>query len=154
MRSDYYLLIVYHGRSQKPLLSARYYFDKLLIEKTTKGSPNVGVDHPVFSNTLTLDKFKQGEIFLSDRLSGNHFNTIYRRYRTYIHALFYSELRLRNNNCNYIIMARKEKQDKLLTNYLKWVLKLLASQTTKKKNTGFYWVILKKINPKSKCLFY
>ena len=139
LQTDYYLLIVYHKKTKTPLLSARYYFDKSLIHSYLKGDADIISNELLFWNVLDLDKFKQGDIFLSDRLSANHSSSIYRKHRTYIHTLFYSELCARNKTCKYVIMARKEKQEKLLANYLRWGLKIVGLTTLKEKE---HWILL------------
>ena len=72
MQSDYYLIIVYDKKSNTPLLSARYYFDKSVIANCLKGDDN----EIVLTDILNLNNFKQGELFLIDRMSGNKNNTV------------------------------------------------------------------------------
>jgi len=133
MQSNYYLIIVYDKKSNTPLLSARYYFDKNLIAKCIKGDNNDN------SPILNLNKFDEGELFLIDRMSANNNNIIYRKYRNYIHLLFYSQLYICNKNAKFIAMARKEKFEKLLTKYIRLGLNIIG--TTKHLGKE-HWVLL------------
>lgn len=137
MEGEYYLLIVYHKKSGVPLLSARYYFGTDLIAKVIKGD-TVNYNKETHFNALNIKESARGSLFLADRLSANVSSSIYRRYRKYIHSLFYSELKAQNRRCNYIIMARKEKRDKLLSNYLGWGLKTVGIT---KHNGRDHWIL-------------
>lgn len=85
MKSDYYLIIVYHKTQKIPLLSARYFFDKSVIANCSKGDSNSENQQNNLKNPLNLNQFKENEVFLIDRLSGNINSSIYRKYRNYIH---------------------------------------------------------------------
>jgi len=134
MQSDYYLIIVYDKKSNTPLLSARYYFDKSVIANCLKGDDN----EIVLTDILNLNNFKQGELFLIDRMSGNKNNSVYRKNWGYIHLLFYIELYIRNRHCTFLAMARKERFEKLLAKYLK--LGLEAVGTVKHKGKE-HWIL-------------
>lgn len=131
MKSDYYLILIYDRKSHTPLLSARYYFDKAVINKYLKG------DHS--ENTFNINKFKEGKIFLIDRMSGNNYSSIYRQNWNYIHLLFYSKLLKQNYDCKFIAMARKEKYEKLLAKYLRLGLRIVGAT---KHNGQEHWILL------------
>ncbi|PBQ34661.1 hypothetical protein CNR22_23755 [Sphingobacteriaceae bacterium] len=132
MQSDYYLVIVYDKKTNTPLLTARYYFEKEAILKCLQGDEN---------GTLALNPYlyNENELFLSDRLSGNTSSKIYRRYRNYIFLLFYKEIIRRNNCCKFILMARKQPQEKLLSKYLRLGLDVKGSNVHKGKA---HWILL------------
>ena len=134
MQSDYYLVIVYDKRLNIPLLTARYYYDKSTISKSLSGDNNIDT-----KNILNLETIQDGHIFLSDRLSGNPNSSEYRRHRQYIFLLFYVEILLRNKGKQFILMARKEKYDKLLNKYLQIGLQIIGSNTHKGKE---HWILL------------
>lgn len=117
MLSEYYLTVIYDKRSGVPLLTSRYYFNKQIIERTLRGDDNIT---PEFSSGAhkEISEFREGDLFLADRLSGNVSNSVYRRSRAYIFLLYYSELFKHNPRRKFIIMARKERSDKLLKKYL------------------------------------
>ncbi|MEO6902056.1 MAG: hypothetical protein ABI315_02780 [Bacteroidia bacterium] len=139
MTSDYYLVIVYHKKSNIPLLSARYYFDKRLIYKYLKGD----YGQPDSEKSIDLKQYQNGEVFLADRLSGNITNYIYTKHRNYIFSLFYSEVLNRNQNCHLILMARSEQQEKLLTKYLRIGFNIIGSTMHYGKK---HWVVICDLN--------
>ncbi len=139
MKSEYYLVVVYDQNLNMPLLSARYFFDKTLIEKSLKGDDNINHLQTDLSGKLNLNDFKEGEIFLADRLSGNVYNSTYRQNRNYIFSLFYAEILTYNKNRSLILMARKEKHDKLLKKYLRLNFNIIGSIIHKGKE---HWIIL------------
>ena len=139
MVSDYYLVVVYDKKSGLPLLTARYYFDRSVIARCLAGDESQETRQENFSDSFDLAKLKEGEIFLADRLSGNTGSSVYRRYRNYIFLLFYSEILLRNKACKFILMARKEKHEKLLKKYLSLGLKVIGSNRHKEKE---HWILL------------
>lgn len=112
MKSEYYLVLVYDAQKNSPLLTARYYYDADTIYKSLKG------DNYHHSTMDLSPDFFQRPIFLADRLSANVTNTMYRQFRTYIFTMFYTEIFKHTQNSSFIIMARKEKGDKLLRKYL------------------------------------
>ncbi len=135
MISDYFLVVVYDKKRNTPLLSARYYFDRLVISKCLRGDEK----NEAVTELLDKYKFENLELFLSDRLSGNVNSPIYRIYRSYIFLLFYLQILIHNRNCKFILMARKEKHDKLLKKYLNLGLNTIGS--TKHKDRD-HWVLL------------
>lgn len=114
MKSEYYLVIVYDKASNTPLLSARHYFDKSSIAKFIKGDDDLETKLSDFNPA----SFPDGKLFLADRLSGNISSSIYRRYRSNIFSLYYSELVNKNKNCTLLLMVRKEIHNKQLSKYL------------------------------------
>lgn len=136
MRSDYYLIIIYNKKSNTPLLSARYYYDKSVIANCLKGDKDSyeGTTTDLF-NPINLP---EEDVFLIDRMSGNKNNSAYRKNWTYIHLLFYIELYLHNKNRRFLAMARKERFDKLLTKYLKLGLEVVGVVKHKGKE---HWVL-------------
>jgi|GEM_PF-2014404 hypothetical protein len=132
MQTDYFLIVVYHKKTNTPLLTARYYFDKELIAKYIKGEE----DKPP---VLNLDTFKHNQIFLIDRMSANNHSETYRHHRNYIHALFYLQLFMHNKNCKFIAMARKEKYEKLLSKYIRLGLNIVGITKHQGKE---HWVLL------------
>ncbi len=138
MKSEYYLVIVYDKISNVPLLSARYYFDKSVIIKYLQGDNNSESTQKDWGETMNLYNFKEGEIFLVDRLSGNISSSVYRKNRKYIYLLFYSEILTRNKNCKIILMARRVKYEKLLTKYLHLGFNIVG---TKIHNGKEHWIL-------------
>jgi hypothetical protein len=136
MKSDYYLVVVYDKRTTIPLLTARYYFEKSLIDKSIKGEEN----NDNGENNLTKNiNWKNGKVFLADRLSGNISSSVYRKYRNYIFSLFYSEIINYNKNCHLILMARSEPHEKLLTKYLRLGFNIIGSTIHKGKK---HWIVI------------
>lgn len=138
MESEYYLIIIYDKKSNTPLLSARYYFDKSVIARCLKGDYLQESKAPDPENTLNIHAFKEEELFLLDRLSGNTHCSKYRRHRNYIYLLFYSEILRHNKNCKFVLMARKEKYEKLLTKYIRLGLNIAGSTKHKGKE---HWIL-------------
>lgn len=145
MKLEYYLIIVYHQKSEIPLLSARYYFDRNLIIKILKGDAENSKKETDL-HISDIKEFEAGRLFLADRLSANVSSSLYRSHRKYIHSLFYSELKAQNKKCSYIIMARKEKREKLLSNYLGWGLKTIGITTHNGKD---HWILFGNFKHKS-----
>ena len=145
MKTNYYLIIIYDKKLNTPLLTARYYFYKSLILKYLKGddanfnTDNSEVNPSASDNILNLNKFKEGELFLIDRLSGNNNCSICRKNRNYVHLLFYLELLTYNKHCKFIVMARKEKFEKLLAKYLRLGLRVVGTAMHMGKE---HWVLL------------
>lgn len=139
MKSDYYLIIIYDKKSNIPLLTARYYFDKSVITKYLKGDDIPAQEPAVKADSLNIDKFKEGEIFLIDRMSANNNCSTYRQCRNYIHLLFYLELVTRNKGCKIIAMARKEKYEKLLAKYHRLGLGVVGA--TRHKSVE-HWILM------------
>jgi hypothetical protein len=137
MESEYYLVVVYDKKSKIALLSARYHFNKSIITKVLQGDGDA--EKSTHEHNLNLERFKEHEIFLADRLSGNTHSALYRRYRDYIYLLLYSEILNHNKNCKYILMARKEKHEKLLTKYLRLGANIAGSTTHKGKE---HWILI------------
>jgi hypothetical protein len=133
MTSEYYLVVVYEQNSNIPLLSSRYYFNKFVITKYLKGDNNSEADLIYLGEKFNLDNYKEGNIFLADRLSGNVKSSIYRQCRNRIFMLFYSEMVNTNKNCKLLLMVRKEKHDKQLSKYLKIGFVLIGSTLHKGK---------------------
>lgn len=134
MQSDYYLVVIYDKQLNIPLLTARYYYDKSTIGKSLSGDNNIDT-----KSILNIETIQDGHIFLSDRLSGNSNHSEYRRHRQYIFLLFYMEILLRNKGKQFILMARKEKHDKLLKKYLQIGLQIIGSNIHKGKE---HWILL------------
>lgn len=138
MLSEYYLTVIYDKRSGAPLLTSRYYFNKQIIDRTLRGdddkTPELmqGADKEIF-------EFHEGDLFLADRLSGNISNAVYRRCRAYIFLLYYSELLKYNRGRKFIIMARKERSEKLLKKYLQLGFEKVG--LTKHKNKE-HWILI------------
>ncbi len=129
MRSEYFLTLVFDSISEKPLLSSRYYFDKLLIENFLKGDDNVYSDLIYRGKRFELND----QTFLADRLSGNIKDPLYRVLRGQIFSLYYREIVRNNENCDLLLMVRKEKGDKQLRKYFELGFNLLGSTTHKGK---------------------
>lgn len=139
MPSDYYLVVVYDKTSNVPLLTARYFYGNSIIARSLKGDDNLENTKSDLKEKLDLTKIKEGGIFLADRLSGNTNSIVYRHYRNYIFILLYAEMLIRNKNSRFILMARKEKDDKLLKKYLKLWLTVIGSTTHKGRE---HWILL------------
>lgn len=133
MQSNYFLVVVYDKKTNAPLLSSRHYFHKPFIKKQLNGSGKAN------QHSLNPDIFADGKIFLADRLSGNTANSLYRKYRDYIFFLYYSEILKRNKNCNLILMARSEPQEKLLSKYVRIGFNIMGSAEHKGRK---HWIVL------------
>ncbi len=139
MISEYYLVVVYDESSNTPLLSARYYFDKSVISNYLNGYVNIESKKINNECKLNLNDFKKAKIFLADRLSGNLSSFIYRHCRNYIFSLFYKEIVSHNKDCKLILMARKEKHEKLLKKYLFLGFDVIGSKVHNEKE---HWILL------------
>ncbi|MBL7931479.1 MAG: hypothetical protein JNL60_06240 [Bacteroidia bacterium] len=137
MKSEYYLVLVYDTEKNIPLLTARYYFDIDAIRKCLKG------DNQSSHIINSLEKFFSGSLFLADRFSANLSSAKYRMFRTYIYALFYREIFRNTENGSFIIMARKEKGDKLLNKYLAIGTEIKGTVMHKGKE---HWVLFGDVN--------
>lgn len=127
MKSEYYIVVVYDKISNTPLLSARHYFDKNIISKYLRGDNDQDVELSYLGEEFKIDLYQDDKVFLADRLSGNISNSIYRKYRSNIFSLYYSEIVKNNNNCTLLLMVRKEKYDKQLSKYLKMGFVVIGS---------------------------
>ncbi len=119
MKSMYYLVVVFDQLSNTPLLSARYYFHKPVIEKYLRGDLGTELNYSYLNTKFNLHNFPEGRIFLADRLSGNLSCSIYRQNRTNIFSTYYTEIINKNKECFLLLMVRKDKGDKQLLKYLK-----------------------------------
>ena len=144
MQSEYFLVILYDKNSNVSLLSSRYYFDKNVIAAFLKGENSNEAELNYLGQKFNLDNFKNGEIFLADRLSGNIKSAIYRQYRNRIFSLYYSEIVTHNPNCTLLLMVRKENKDKQLLKYLKLGFVLIGSTMHKGKEHSIIIGDLKK----------
>ncbi len=133
MLSDYYLIVIYDQPTGMPLLTARYYYDKKVIATCLKGDGEPAENNP------KIESMGDGPLFLSDRLSGNTNSSLYRQYRNYIFLMFYLEILTYHKEGQFILMARKEKQDKLLKKYQAIGLKVIGSNIHKGKE---HWILL------------
>jgi hypothetical protein len=139
MKSEYYLVVVYNKKTETLLLSTRYYFDKIIIEKYLEGD-SADKSNQTNSTSLRISThFEEGKVFLADRFSGNVSSAIYRKYRNYIHLLLYSEIIQRNKNCQLILMARRDKQEKLMTKYVRLGFNIVGCVAHKGK---LHWILL------------
>jgi hypothetical protein len=132
-------VVAYDKNSNTPLLSSRYYFDKSVIARCLKGDDDPETKHTGFLTAIDLNNYADGQLFLADRLSGNIFNSIYRQNRNSIVTLFYSEIVTKNKDCTLILMARKEKTDKLLKKYLSLGFTIAGSVIHK---TKAHWIVI------------
>lgn len=137
MTSDYFLIVIYSKQLNIPLLTARYYFESSIISNSIKGDQHENLTY--LSNSVSDYKLKEGKIFLADRLSGNTASSLYRKYRNYIFLLFYAEILAHNKGCQYILMARKEKYEKLLMKYIRLGLNVVGITFHKGKE---HWILL------------
>jgi hypothetical protein len=133
MHSEYYVVVIYDKLTDTPLLSSRYYFDKLVITKCLKGDNEEEMELSYLGKKFNLDNYQEGNIFLADRLSGNVKNFIYRYHRNEIYSLYYSEVLNKNKNRTLLLMVRREKGDKQLSKYLKLGFVLIGSTLHKGK---------------------
>lgn len=134
MVSDYFLIVIHDNYYNVPLLTARYYYHTTPIEKSLKGD-----DETCSKHNIGFDSIRNSKLFLSDRLSGNVNNTVYRRNRNYIFLLFYLEILSRHKDGQFILMARKEKHDKLLKKYIEIGLEIAGSNVHKSKE---HWILI------------
>jgi hypothetical protein len=118
MKAEYLLTLVREKNAKIPLLSSRYYFDKAVIEKYLKGDKGDETDLNYRGKKFDLNDFKDDQLFLADRLSGNVNSEFYRKHRTLIFQIYYSGMVNNNQGRFLLLMVRKEKGDKQLTKYL------------------------------------
>ncbi|MBL4735619.1 MAG: hypothetical protein JKY18_09845 [Flavobacteriales bacterium] len=134
MISDYYLVVVYDKKNKTPLLSSRHYFNHQVIGKMLRGDETA-----IGSTSINLSEFEPDEIFFCDRLSANVNHAYYQRYRRYIFLQYYAEIHNQNRSRMYILMARSEQPEKLLTKYLRLGLVITGSVLH---NGIKHWVLL------------
>jgi hypothetical protein len=146
MTSEYSLVVVYDQSSDTALLSSRYYFNKPVIAKYLKGDSNSDAILTHKGEPFSLDAYKDGTIFLADRLSGNIHSPLYRAYRSRIFQMFYSEMVNSNKDCTLLLMVRKAKGDKQLSRYLRNGFVIIGSVQHKGKEHS---IILKDFNTSS-----
>jgi hypothetical protein len=146
MESDYYLIIIYSDKMNIPLLSARYYFDKNIIQKSLKGDSNNSNQINQIPD-FVLKELNKGNVFLIDRLSANKGARIYRLYRGYIFMKFYLQLVSLNRGKILLAMARRDKYEKLLTKYIRLGLNIIGAIPHKNKE---HWILFGNINT---CIF-
>lgn len=140
---EYFLVLVYHLKTKKPLLSCRYYFDKNAILKAVSGDDK--------KNGINIEiKDNNNIVFLADRLSGNTTNNIYKKRREIIFAFFYNEILKLNKNKTLLLMARSEEQEKLLTKYLRLGFNVIGN--TKHKGIN-HWIVSSQLNKSYSYLF-
>ena len=84
MKSEYFLVVVYDKKMEIPLLSARYYFNKEVIQKSLDGDSDSEYKPVITIPRIDLSQFENGKIFIADRLSGNTEHSIYKKYRRFI----------------------------------------------------------------------
>jgi hypothetical protein len=139
MSSEYRLVIIYDKNTGTPLLSARYYYDQETIFRYLKGdqtAENALSDHYL---ELNINDYGQGTLFLADRLSGNLDHPLFQQQRARIFLLFYLEMYKHNKTANFILMARKEKTERLLTKYLRLGLTVIGTNSLRGK---VHWNLL------------
>lgn len=127
MTSSYKLVVVYERLTGTPLLSARYFYNKPLIGNQMAGENNE-VDHLSHKGKkFSIEEYKEDQIFLADRLSGNIKNQIYRENRTEIFSLLYSKIYNENKTSSLVLMVRKQGKDKQLNRYINLGFDILGS---------------------------
>lgn len=132
----YFLVLVYHIKTNTPLLSCRYYFDKSAILKAISGDENKNETDVNFDKSDNL-------VFLADRLSGNTNDSVYKKRREIIFAFFYNEILKNNNNKTLLLMARSDDKEKLLTKYLRLGFNVIGN--TKHKGIK-HWIVSSELN--------
>lgn len=139
MSSEYRLVIICDKKTNTPLLSARYYYDQDIIVRYLKGDQ--AVENPLSEQYLELDinNYRQGTLFLADRLSGNTDHPLFQQQRTRIFLRFYLEMFRHNKTADFILMARKEKAERLLTKYLRLGLTVIGTTRLRGKD---HWILL------------
>jgi len=147
MKSDYFLVVVYDKTTHLPLLSSRYYFDKPTIAKCLKGDARSGIETRHALEPLNLNAYKEGELFLADRLSGNIHSPIYRQFRNHIFSVYYNEIIRLNKECKLLLMVRKEPREKLLSGYLRLGFNRISATLHKGKEHWILLLDLKKVQP-------
>lgn len=130
MKEEYYLVVVFDADSDTPLLSCRYFYSKNVISRSLVGEEKTEA-------CININDFQN--IFLADRLSGNITSPIYRKHRSHIFLLFYLEFLKHCKTDDFILMARREKHDKLLKKYLGLGVELKGS--TKHRGVE-HWIVL------------
>lgn len=139
MRSEYRLVIIYDKKTNIPLLSARYYYDQDTIVRYLKGDQAAENALPEQYLELDFNNYRQGTLFLADRLSGNTSHPLFQQQRTRIFLRFYLEMFKHNKTADFILMARKEKAERLLTKYLRLGLTVIGTNRLRGKD---HWILL------------
>lgn len=143
MISEYYLTVVYDKRTKTPLLSSRHFYHKETIQKKLLGE-NVK-ETKEFSNwnKINLENYKEGQIFLADRLSANSEHPLFIKNRNFIFLKYYKTLYKDNLGKNYFLMAKSEKFEKLLTKYIRLGLVIVGKSQHHKK---VHWILFGDFN--------
>ena len=139
MQMEYRLVIIYDKKTGTPLLSARYYYDQETIFRYLKGDQ---VAEDALSDQyleLDINNYRNGTLFLADRLSGNLDHPLFQQQRARIFLLFYLEMYKHNKTADFILMARKEKTERLLTKYLRLGLTVIGTNSLRGKD---HWILL------------
>ncbi len=124
LSEKYALIVVYHVQSKRVLLSARYYWHQPTILTKLKQDDQFAL---------------QDNCILIDRMSSDTSSSSYRRFRGYIHLLFYREVLVHNKGRSFLIMARKQPKEKLLSQYLFLGFRIVGRQLH---NGVEHWVLL------------
>lgn len=127
LNSEYYLVVVYDRTTDTALLSFRYFFDKTLISKCLRGDNNEDIKPAIPGKNFNPEDYPDRNVFLADRLSGNTNSLLYRRHRSKIFALVYSEIEKKRTDCVVLLMVRKAKRDRQLSKYLNMGFVLIGS---------------------------
>lgn len=146
MELEYYLIIIYCGKSKTPLLSARYFYNRDVIFNYLQ--PSIG-RLSEYKRSFSASKkdlsneLKNNNIFLIDRLSGNTSSKIYEKYRNYIFLELYLQIIKYNKGKLFLVMARSQEYEKLLTKYLRAGLNVVGETMH---NEVRHWVLLGDVN--------
>ncbi len=139
MSSEYRLVIIYDKKTNTPLLSVRYYYDQETIFRYLKGDQASMATASEHYLELNVNDYGQGTLFLADRLSGNLDHPLFQQHRAQIFLLFYLEMFKHNKTAYFILMARKEKTERLLTKYLRLGLTVIGTNSLRGKD---HWILL------------
>lgn len=135
MSSSYDLVVVYHKKQKKPLLSARVYWNKEDIMKELRGDKKdreFRILNPITNKYVEwypneVDQYELGECFVVDRMSGKFTQELYRHNKNIIFSLLYREIYKRRKNAKvFYALALRSTKESLLSNYIRIGMRVIG----------------------------
>lgn len=135
LKSEYFITTVFDSKTKEVLLVSRHYFNKKMIVK------NLSFNRTSECEWLDLDinNFKEGELFLADRLAGNETHPIYQKHRQYIFNVYYSKFITLYSNCKLVLFARSQLKENLLSKYIRIGFNLIGCI---EHNERKHWIVI------------
>lgn len=118
LNHPFFLFGVFEQRTNTLLLSCRCYTNLGDIEKSVQSKNQ---------NLVDLDKYENGQLFLADRLSANSTHPLFIAHRKRIFRRFYLGIQQVYQGADFLLMARSENPEKLLTKYVRLGLNIQGS---------------------------